>query len=284
MNCFDCTGKEIEVKFIRNGYPILHCIDCDHFYTDYEPTPKEVDQIYSDDYFFEGGAGYDDYTLEKDMLIKRGEYYANKLKKYVAPGKFLDVGSAAGFILKGFENKGWMGTGIEPNQSMVNYGKQNLGVNLIQGTVETVKVDEKYDLITLIQVVSHIYDLNSSINKISKLLNPGGLMLIETWDKDSWTAKILGKHWHQYSPPSTLNYFSQKTLRTFMGQQNFSPIAQGTPKKKIHSKHAKSLINHKLRELKGMKWATALVKLIPGNIILPYPSEDLFWALFKKNN
>jgi hypothetical protein len=74
------------------------------------PTPKEVNEIYSDDYFFKGGVGYDDYTLEKEMLIKRGGYYSEKINKYLKAGKVLDVGAAAGFILKGFENKGWNGT------------------------------------------------------------------------------------------------------------------------------------------------------------------------------
>lgn len=282
MDCPVCSKNNTEFRIKKNGYSIVHCKDCDHLFTDYKPSPQETDQIYSDDYFFKGGAGYDDYTLEKDMLIKRGEYYADKLSKYSAPGKVLDIGSAAGFILKGFENKGWSGTGIEPNKSMVDYGKHNLSLNLIQGTIETFKPVEKYDLIILIQVAAHIYDLNSSFNKISNLLNPNGLILIETWDKDSWTSRILGKHWHEYSPPSTLNYFSKKTLNILMGQQNFSQVAQGTPKKKIHSKHAKSLINHKLSELKGMRWATSIVQLIPDNVMLPYPSEDLFWALYKK--
>lgn len=68
-----------------------------------------------------------------------------------------------------------------------------------------------------------------------------------------------------------------------MLKHNFYKVAEGTPKKSIHSKHAKSLIRHKLLESKGLKWATALTSFIPGNIIIPYPSEDLFWALYKKN-
>jgi len=272
MNCTVCARKNIEVRFIKNKYPILHCKDCDHLFTDYEPTPQEVDDIYSDDYFFKGGAGYDDYTLEKDMLIKRGEYYAHKISKHIAPGKVLDVGSAAGFILKGFENKGWIGTGIEPNKSMVDYGRQNLGLNLQQGTIETIELKEKFDLIIIIQVVAHLYNLSRSMHRMASFLNPGGLILIETWDKDSWTSRIFGKHWHEYSPPSTFNYFRKKTLL----------VDQGTPKKKIHSKHAKSLLTHKFMEVRGMNWATVLLKLIPDNVMLPYPSEDLFWALYKK--
>ncbi len=105
MDCPVCSKNNTESRFIQNDYPILHCKDCGHLFTDYKPSPQEIDQIYSDDYFFKGGVGYDDYTLEKDMLIKRGEYYANNISKHIAPGKVLDVGSAAGFILKRIENK-----------------------------------------------------------------------------------------------------------------------------------------------------------------------------------
>ena len=282
MNCTICNCNHTEVKFLKNGYHILHCIDCNHLFTGYQPTQKEVQNIYSDDYFFKGGAGYNDYTLEKGMLIKRGEYYADKMSKFMNPGKVLDIGSAAGFLLKGFENKNWKGTGIEPNHTMVDYGKLNLKLNLLKGTIETIELKDKFDLIILIQVAAHIYDLDSSMNRIMGFLNPGGHVLIETWDKDSLTSKLFGKYWHEYSPPSTLNYFSKKTLKLFMNQHEFSFIDQGIPRKSIHSRHAKSLISHILSESKGFKWITGITRLIPDNMIIPYPSEDLFWALFKK--
>ena len=67
-------------------------------------------------------------------------------------------------LLKGFENKGWQGTGIEPNASMAEYGKKIVGVNVITGTIETIKLEEKYDLIIIIQVIAHINNISSSIN------------------------------------------------------------------------------------------------------------------------
>ena len=282
MNCPLCYNSNTKLKFVKNGYDILHCLSCNHLFTGFMPGPKEVTQIYSDDYFFKGGAGYEDYTLEKDMLIKRGEYYAEKMSRWMKPGTVLDVGAAAGFILKGFENKGWHGMGVEPNHSMAEYGKNEVKVNIKTGTIETVELEEKFDLIILIQVAAHIYDLHNSMKRINGFLKPGGHVLIETWNKDSFTAKVFGRNWHEYSPPGTLNYFSKKTLNELLVQHGFYRVAQGTPKKSIHSKHAKSLIRHKLVESKGLKWVTPLVSLIPDNMIIPYPSEDLFWALFKK--
>ena len=283
MNCTICDSNNVKVKYLKNKYNILHCLDCNHLFTECILTPERVDQIYSDDYFFSGGAGYDDYTLERDMLIKRGEYYADKISKYMAPGKVLDIGSAAGFLLKGFENKGWQGTGIEPNNFMVEYGKKSIGINIIKGTIETIRLEEKFDLIILIQVVAHLYDLKTSINRISAFLNRGGHLLIETWNKDSFTARIFGKNWHEFSPPSTLNYFSEKTLIKLISQHGFLLHDQGQPKKSIHTKHAKSLIKYKLLESERLKWLAGITSLIPGDMIIPCPSEDLFWALFKKS-
>lgn len=283
MNCTVCNSDATEFKFQKNEHRIMECLNCEHRFTDFKPTPEHVKEVYSDDYFFNGGVGYHDYTLEKDMLIKRGEYYADKMSKYMRPGKLLDIGAAAGFLLKGFENKGWKGTAIEPNNSMAEYGKKVIGVNIKRGTIETVKLKDKFDLVILIQVVAHIYDVKTSLNRISNFVKPGGHVLIETWNKDSLTAKIFGKNWHEYSPPGTLHFFSRKTLDQLMIQHHFFKITDGIPKKSIHSRHAKSLIRHKLLESKGLKWLAATTSLIPGNMILPYPSEDLFWALYKKN-
>ena len=36
MNCSVCSKNNIESRFIKNGYPILHCKDCDHLFTDGE--------------------------------------------------------------------------------------------------------------------------------------------------------------------------------------------------------------------------------------------------------
>ena len=284
MNCTLCESTNTEVAFFKNKYRILQCKDCNHLFTDLILTTEKVDAIYSDDYFFGGGAGYDDYTLQKDMLISRGEYYADKISRFMVPGKVLDIGSAAGFILKGFENKGWQGTGIEPNASMAEYGRTIVGVNIKKGTLASVKLEEKFDLIILIQVVGQIDNLKRSISKVSNYLKPGGHVLIETWNKDSITAKILGKYWHEFSPPSTLNYFSDKTLEGIMCQNNFSLVGQGTPKKNIYSNHAKSFIKHKILQSNRLKWAAGITSLIPGNIIIPYPAEDLFWGLFKNSN
>src|ERR1041384_3040675 len=120
----------------------------------------------------------------------------------------LDVGAAAGFILKGFIDEGWHGTGLEPNERMAAYGRQHLELDLRCGPLENFdektgeKSDEKFDLVSMIQVAAHFYQPRKAFENAARLLAPNGHLLIETWNRGSFSARVLGRHWHEYSPPS----------------------------------------------------------------------------------
>jgi hypothetical protein len=68
-----------------------------------------------------------------------------------------------------------------------------------------------------------------------------------------------------------------------MRKNNFLKVSEGLPKKNILNNHAKSLVKHKLNEMRLLRSISGIVNLIPDNVLLPYPAEDLFWALYRKN-
>ena len=269
--CQSASAPAFEIK----GYVVRDCAKCGHRFAGIEADEHHVAVNYDDSYFNGGGAGYSDYSAESDMLCRRGQMYAKKLELFTKPGNILDVGAAAGYILHGFVESGWAGTGIEPNAGMAAYGRDHLGLDVRQGSFETFETDERFDLITMIQVAAHFYDARLAFQKAYDLLNPGSLLLIETWDRASLSARIFGKNWHEYSPPSVLHWFSKNGLTSFLGDLGFKQIAGGRPSKKISGGHVRSLLNYRLGD-------NFLLKLIPEKINFPYPSEDLFWALFRK--
>jgi SAM-dependent methyltransferase len=274
MSCPLCNSSS-ELAFVAKGVDVLDCLSCGHRFAGITADEQHVASVYSDDYFNGGGAGYTDYSAEAAMLRKRGRYYAEKIAPHSKPGTMLDVGAAAGYILHGFIDSGWTGVGVEPNAAMADLGKRN-GVDIRQGSLESLDTDERFDLISLIQVAAHLYDPRSAFEKAHSLLRPGGLLLVETWDRSSISARLFGKNWHEYSPPSVLNWFSKDGLTTFLEHIGFERIDGGRPSKKISGGHVRSLLKYRLGD-------NVLLKLIPERITFPYPSEDLFWALYKKH-
>lgn len=224
--------KEKTVHLVKNGYTIFECKTSGRRFLEINDTANHIKEVYSDDYFFEGKQGYPNYLDEKDLLIQYGVIYAKIVSKYVKPGKVLDVGCAAGFILKGFQQSGWNCYGVEPNETMATYGRDILNLNIVTGDLESFQSTEKFDLVNMIQVIGHLYDLDKALLKVNHLLKEGGTVIVESWDINSIFAKIMGKYWHEYSPPSVVNWFSDDTLTQLFKHSGFNLVAKGRPSKK----------------------------------------------------
>ncbi|MGB7305252.1 MAG: class I SAM-dependent methyltransferase [Burkholderiaceae bacterium] len=255
-----------------------------------------VTREFGDDYFKGSGtSGYADYLASEAILRRHGERYARLIKPYIdlpprteTRSRLLDVGCAAGMIMQGFEAAGWSVTGIDPNQSMIEYAR-GLGLDAHRGTLETVSTvnglnipDDGFDLVVLIQVIAHLHNLPEAVIELSRLVRPGGLVLIETWDSNSLTARVLGQYWHEYSPPNVLHYFTRRSLDVLMWQAGFRRRALGRPRKRISVEHACSLVDYKYGNSIIGKTLLSVSRLLPAGFAIPYPSEDLFWALYQR--
>lgn len=278
LNC----EEEKTILFEKNGHQIFECKKCGHRFTEIKDFENHVAQVYSDSYFFEGKTGYPNYLKGEEVLYNYGKKYAKIVSKYTAPGKVLDIGCAAGFILKGFVDSGWEGFGIEPNNTMANYGRKELNLNITTGSIETYESHEKFDLINMIQVIGHFYEINEVMQKLKTNLAENGMVLVESWNMESGYAKLMGKNWHEYSPPSVIRWFSDNTLCHLFEKNGFTLVAKGFPPKKINMSHALSLLEEKSLNFPFKKKFFRLLNSIFGKLNLNYPLRDLKWYLFKQ--
>lgn len=279
--CLLCGGQTQRL-FSKSGYWVCDCRACYHRQAEQRHDRNHVKQVYDDSYFFGGGDGYADYLEEAKLLTARGRWYARLLNRWCRPGTVLDVGAAAGFILRGFIADGWTGQGVEPNASMVQYARSRLGLEMAQGTLEDLPSCGPFDLVSMIQVLPHFIDPVHALETAARLTRAGGFWLFETWDRDSWTARFLGPQWHEYSPPSVLHWFSRQGLNELTRRFGFRKVAGGRPPKWISGGHAKSLMRHKLNGSWLRRIAFPAMVLIPDRMVVPYPAEDLFWGLFQR--
>lgn len=252
-----------------------------HRFAEMTNTVEHIKNIYQDIYFNGGGDGYPDYLHEREIITNHGKRYGRILNKYTVPGSLLDVGTAAGFILNGFEESGWCGLGLEPNLHMAEYGRSHLGLKIENGSLEQFSFDQQFDLVSMIQVIAHFFDIRKALQKAADVTKPGGYWLIETWDNESWIAKLSGRYWHEYSPPSVLNWFSPSRINHLAAQFGFSEVARGKPVKEINGEHVKSLIGNMLKNPLGGLLRAGL-KIIPNHLVFRYHSIDLFWMLLQK--
>ncbi|CAN5804645.1 hypothetical protein BH11BAC4_BH11BAC4_04290 [soil metagenome] len=281
-NSFLECNEERDSLFSKKGYLIKECKTCGHRFTEIKDINSHLAEAYSDDYFFEGKDGYPNYLEEKDMLYRSGKKYAKIISKYMKPGRVLDVGCAAGFILKAFDDAGWESYGVEPNDTMASYGRKELQLDIRTGGMETFNSDQKFDLINLIEVIGSLYDLDAAMQNVAKLSKEGGLVMVESWDMKCLAARFFGSSWHEYCPPSVVHWYSDKTLEQLFEYYGFKIVTTGRPSKKIKFKHGLAIIAENSSNSPLKKKFFNFLSRTFGNTAVPYPPVDVKWYLFKK--
>jgi 2-polyprenyl-3-methyl-5-hydroxy-6-metoxy-1,4-benzoquinol methylase len=279
--CALCGGESAPLHQV-SGYWIRRCAVCAHQFAELDATDGHVQRIYGHDYFFGGGAGYVNYLCEERLLVNRGRFYGRVMSGFCSPGTVLDIGAASGFTLQGLQEFGWQCAGIEPNAEQAQYARDRFGFDVEATTLENWDAERRFDLITMLQVLPHFLDPAQALAKCAERLHARGYLLIETWNRESWTARLLGRNWHEYSPPSVLHWFSKDSIVGLADKLGLDYAACGRPSKWINAGHAKGLLRSKANESLFNRLLAGLAHIVPDRLAIPYPAEDLFWLLLRR--
>jgi len=85
-----------------------------------------------------------------------------------------------------------------------------------------------FDLVLMCQLLEHLYEPEACLQHLGDLMNPGGLILIETPHADSWDYHLFGRRfWGGYHFPRHFNVFSRKSLASLVERCGWRVVKQG---------------------------------------------------------
>lgn len=280
--CSICGGQSQPVRELR-GWWIWRCLSCSHYFCDVVADQSHVEAVYDDSYFTGSSTGYLDYLGEESIQRASARKYVKVIERYCTKkcGRLIDVGAASGFFSDEFQARGWSCLAIEPNSSMRRIANDRFGLPAV-ASLDEIDGSGKFQLIMMIQVISHLPKPVDAIRRCYELLADDGSLLIETWDRQSLIAKLSGRRWHEWNPPSVLHWFSRDGLRSLGEDHGFSLIATGLPKKQIQIGRASSMVRHACGGSVLARALTVPLALVPARFQVPYFLGDAFWMLFRK--
>lgn len=137
-------------------------------------------------------------------------------------GRLLDIGTAAGAFLAAADARGWQAEGCEPNRWMAEWGARQYRAVIRPGEL----FDQDYppasfDVVTLWDVIEHTPDPARVFARISELLRPGGLLIVNYPDRGSWIARLMGRRW-PFLSSAHLYYFERHTLAKMLERHGFA--------------------------------------------------------------
>lgn len=172
INCPVCEGKNYLIWKERQ-YRAYRCKKCTVVFL--HPLPENPSTVYNEDYFRKWYLKY--YPQRKvytGKLFLRIERYAG------TKGKLLDVGCGTGILMEVAKEKGWDVYGQDVSPFAVDYCRKK-GFEIYDKFLPELNLPENsFDLITMFDVIAHLKAPFSYIDFCSKLLKPGGHLVIKT--------------------------------------------------------------------------------------------------------
>ena len=111
----------------------------------------------------------------------------------------LDIGCGGGLISVPMKKLGANVVGIDASLKNINIAKthskkNNLKIKYICSSPEKLKINKKFDILLMLEIVEHVNDINLFVKKSSKFLKKNGLMFIATLNRTlkSYIFAIVG--------------------------------------------------------------------------------------------
>jgi SAM-dependent methyltransferase len=215
--CYLCGNRSL-VAFRMTGERLLiHCLSCDLIYAD---NPKTY-SLYKDDErkflkeYLEGEKLFGDYFEHKLNFLARQQ------KEY---GKLLDVGCGAGIFMERARKRGWEVYGVDSSSSACNYSRK-LGFKVKKSRFEDVVYNPaRFDVITIFQTIEHLEDPVAVLKKAKGLLNPKGILVVTTPNRQSLLGKVLKRRWFGYFNKEHLYFFNKRSFQEVLRQAGFTNV------------------------------------------------------------
>jgi SAM-dependent methyltransferase len=136
------------------------------------------------------------------------------LLKYKPSGALLDLGCSTGSFLASLKGQSWELQGIEISPEAAEKAKAVSGAKVFVGDIlEAPFAAESFDVITSFDVLEHLYQPWTVLEKIATWLKPGGIFYTLVPNIEAWEARLFRSYWYGLELPRHLFHYSPASLR-----------------------------------------------------------------------
>jgi 2-polyprenyl-3-methyl-5-hydroxy-6-metoxy-1,4-benzoquinol methylase len=148
-----------------------------------------------------------------------------------APGesnRVLDVGCGNGDLMGRLNALGWSATGVDPDPLAVTEARRR-GLDAKVGTVADQNyADGHFDAVVSSHVIEHMDQPRQFLRECSRILKPGGTLIVVTPNGKSLCRRVFGRAWSSLDPPRHLMLHTPESLRLATEQANLDVKSCGS--------------------------------------------------------
>lgn len=206
-------SKFYEIRY-KNDLSLMWCKNCYLYFKNFSVDHSVDEAIYAS---FNINAG-------KRWAKKIPNKFLDKISTLRKFEKVLEIGPGETPAAAHFPNANFYTLEMDP-QHIVDDTK--VGHHQFHGQVDKdLKFMEgkQFDAILAFDLFEHVNDVDKMFRNLHELLRPGGLLIFETGNCNSWAAKYFGIRWKYYSIPEHRVFFNEKSVLEICKRYDLTPI------------------------------------------------------------
>jgi 2-polyprenyl-3-methyl-5-hydroxy-6-metoxy-1,4-benzoquinol methylase len=247
IECPVCQGRDM-VAFARMGdrlfgvadgmFDLFRCSGCGCTYQHPMPSAETVASFYPRGYWWSGDKEARPKSIQAVAALERiyretvaGDHvrFLSRCARTSQSGgrALLDIGCSSGLFLSLARRKGYSCTGMDIAPEAVAAARAQYGLEVLVGRAgDRIWGDRRFDFITMFHVLEHLSDPLSALLYAKDLLRPGGSLILQVPNIESWQSRIFGARWYGLDVPRHLINFTPAAFAILMKNAGLKQVEQ----------------------------------------------------------
>jgi SAM-dependent methyltransferase len=172
---------------------------------------EHLDMVYTDSYHVAADRAWARRTAEKRL---------NVLGDLPPGSRIHEDGAGIGAFVSICRSRGFECTGNDLGIGSIQTAKEIFNLDLVHGPVEAVGLQPRsIDVFACFNLLSHVYRPWKYLANISKLLMPGGVLLLRTGDR---SGRFRNLRWGDWSAPEHVFHYTGSVLKDMAATANLT--------------------------------------------------------------
>ncbi|MDP2685114.1 MAG: class I SAM-dependent methyltransferase [bacterium] len=237
--CPACKSDNARLAFNKHSFTYKECDQCSTLFVSPRPMSETIDNFYIHsesskfwaEHFFPETA-----DARREMIFKPRAKLIDEMAKKIGvpqPASLVDVGAGYGIFLEEVKKTGGFSEifAVEPSIDLAKCCRDK-GFTAIEKPVEKIEENEvQASVACSFEVFEHLFDPDSFVNSMKRLIKPGGIILFTTLTISGLDLQVLWDKSKSISPPHHLNFFSIEGLKILLRRCGLTEVEIVTPGK-----------------------------------------------------
>ncbi len=238
MNCPVClssstapafSGSDILFQATTRQFHFLVCHACDCLFMNPLPSAGEIAGFYPDQYWWSGSRSTLLKRLEsiyRRIALRSHVSFIRTAAKRIPSGsalRLLDVGCGSGTLIGLLKRRGFEVLGVDTSEEAAKVARIESDVRVVTGTLATAGLEHaSFDIVTLFHVMEHVTNPREVLAEVRRVLRPGGVLVLQVPNIDSWQYRWFGKKWYGLDIPRHVIDYSRASIVQLVEDSGFT--------------------------------------------------------------